>query len=111
MSKRENLDRQIEVLGSLISACDSKYFQFDSLPGWVKPRMLGAWDASYHSGVLKTLCKKGLAEKHKMHSMAQIRHYFVYKPTEAGKIFYEMAKQAKSAKCVQATVETMEGGG
>lgn len=95
--RKENIERQIEVLGSLISACDSDYFQFDNLPGWVKPRMLGAWDASYHSGVLKTLCKKGLAEKYKVLSMCQIRHYFLYRPTEAGKIFYEMAKDSFKA--------------
>jgi hypothetical protein len=92
MANKENIELQIEVLGSLISASGDL-----SNGGWIKPRQIGAWDASYHSRVLKTLCRKNCVERKEMPSLARTRSQHVYRPTAAGVIFYDMAT-ANSAK-------------
>ena len=89
---KENIERQVEVLEALISASQE---QPDG--GWVKPRQIGAWDASYHGHVLKRLWEKNLAERLDLPSLARTRCQHAYRPSAAGIIFYNTAT-AKSAK-------------
>lgn len=88
--REENIKRQVEVLGSLIDVCQDEHHQPSGFSGWTKPRLCGGRNGSYHSHVLAQLYRKGLAERKEY--VAVTRKVYYYRPSQAGKEFFEMSK-------------------
>lgn len=61
MTERPLTERDLEVLGAL-DAANRDRLAHGIEDGWAKPMDCGAWDASYHSGVLKKLARCGLVD-------------------------------------------------
>lgn len=77
-------DRDIELLRDL--ACFRRLD--DTYEGWARPMDIGARDASWHSGVLKRLCKYNLVERRRrytiMNDLGSRRGSYRYRITDAG---------------------------